>query len=63
MQSKVFFFRKGTEIGVGRWDGRANAKTAPININWEYKYIDFDIAICITEGGKILTVKKDINYV
>jgi hypothetical protein len=58
----VTFFKEGQEIGNGRWDGRANAKTAPININWDYPHVDFDIAICKTEGGKILTVKKEKNY-
>jgi hypothetical protein len=62
MRSKVTFFKKGVEIGKGRWDGRANAKTAPININWSWQEVDFDEAICETEGGKVIIVKKDKNY-
>jgi hypothetical protein len=59
MQSRLTFFKRNTEIGRGRWDGRANAKTAPININWDYRHVDFDTAVCKTEGGKILIVKKE----
>jgi hypothetical protein len=60
MKSRVIFFRKGQEINKGRWDGRANAKTAPINVNWDYRHIDFDMAECKTEGGKFIIVKKEI---
>jgi hypothetical protein len=59
MRSKVYFFKNGKEIGWGRWDGRANARTAPININWEWQSTDFDEAICKTEGGKRIVVLKN----
>jgi hypothetical protein len=62
MQSIITFFKNGQEIGKGRWDGRANAKTAPINVNWDYPVLDFDIAICKTKGGKVLIIKKEKNY-
>jgi hypothetical protein len=59
MESKVTFFKNDREIGKGRWDGRANAKTAPININWDWKEVDFDRAVCETKGGKRLVVLKN----
>jgi hypothetical protein len=59
MQSWLTFFKDKQEIGTGRWDGRANSKTAPININWDYRHIDFDMAVGKTEGGKILIIKKE----
>jgi hypothetical protein len=62
MRSKVTFFKNRKEIGWGRWDGRANARTDPININWEWRGIDFDEAVCKTEGGKVIIVKKDKSY-
>jgi hypothetical protein len=63
MKSRVTFFKNGREIGKGHWDGRANARTAPVNINWDWQDLDFDIAVCETEGGKVLIIKKgDKNY-
>jgi hypothetical protein len=58
MQSIITFFKDRKKIGWGRWDGRANAKTAPININWDWREIDFDKAICKTKGGKRIVVLK-----
>jgi hypothetical protein len=62
MQSKVTFFKNGKKIGWGRWDGRANVRTAPENINWDFQNLDFDEAVCETKGGKRLTIKKKENY-
>ena len=62
MRSMVTFFKAGQKIDTGRWDGRANARTAPEQINWDYQNFDFDTAVCETKGGKVLVVKKEKRY-
>jgi hypothetical protein len=58
MQNGVTFFKNDQEIGKGYWDGRANTKTAPINVNWDWQGLDFDKAVCKTKGGKRIVVLK-----
>jgi hypothetical protein len=60
-RSWVTFHRDSREIAKGRWDGRANARTAPRNINWDYGNLDFDEAVCVTTGGKRLVIKKKLE--
>jgi hypothetical protein len=31
-----------------------------VNINWDYRHVDFDTAVCKTEGGKVLIIGKEI---
>ena len=59
MRSWLTFYKDGKEVGKGRWDGRSNEKTAPEIVNWDYRNMDFDEAVCETEGGKRLVVKKN----
>jgi hypothetical protein len=59
MRSKITFFKEEKKIDWGRWDGRANARTAPENINWDYQNLDFDEAICETKRGKRLVIRKN----
>jgi hypothetical protein len=61
MRSWLTFFKDGQEIGKGRWDGRGNARSASDEVNWDYRHFDFDMAVCRTKGGKILTVMKEKN--
>ena len=58
MKSIVIFFKDGKEIGEGRWDGRANERTAPEQINWNFCSLDFDEAVCRNKSGKRIIVLK-----
>jgi hypothetical protein len=59
MRSRLVFLKDGQKIGTGRWDGRGNARTASDEVNWGYRHVDFDMAVCKTDGGKVLTVMKE----
>jgi hypothetical protein len=55
-----FFWYIG--IKKWKWDGRGNVRTVSDEINWNYRHVDFDMAVYRTEGGKILTVRRDKNH-